>query len=79
MPWVWMLNVSVWGGNFQFNMLVSAYSCADQFLNGRVCLGKLEIGPLKEVVEPEHKRAIIGDTFIHCKDQISKEVLNQNR
>lgn len=53
---------------------ILGYSCVDQFLNGRVCLDKVEIGPLKEVVDPEHKRAIIGDTFIHCKDLISKEV-----
>ncbi|KAI6183691.1 hypothetical protein M3Y97_00516300 [Aphelenchoides bicaudatus] len=34
---------------------VKSYSCVDQFLNGRVCLDKIEIGPLKEVVDPELK------------------------
>jgi hypothetical protein len=42
-------------------------------LNGRVCLDKVEIGPLKDIVDPEQKRMIIGDTFITCKDTISKE------
>jgi GMP synthase PP-ATPase subunit len=46
----------------------------DTFLKAQVCIDKIKTPPLDEVVDPEQKRVIIGDTFINCKDEISYKV-----
>lgn len=47
----------------------------DEFLNGRVNYKGAQTPPLKKALEPEHKRMIIGDTFIRCKDIVMEKVL----
>lgn len=34
------------------------------------------VGPLKKIFDPEHKRQIIGDVFMQCKDLAIQRVIN---
>jgi len=45
-------------------------------LNARIIDKGVETLPLKFVTCPEHKRKIIGDTFIRCKDAAIEKVNN---
>lgn len=60
-----------------FGLNVHRFNCVNEFLDGRIIQNMVETLPLKFVTEPEQKRKIIGDTFIHCKDMaINKLGLN---
>uniref|UniRef100_A0A914DWN0 GMP synthase (glutamine-hydrolyzing) n=1 Tax=Acrobeloides nanus TaxID=290746 RepID=A0A914DWN0_9BILA len=60
---------------------VYRYNYIDKFLNARLELPSsnpeevhVATPPLKFTTLPEHKRMIIGDTFIRCKDIVMKEL-----
>ena len=54
---------------------VKSFNYTDEFLNARVILrDNVETPQLRNVVNPEEKRMIIGDTFIRCKDHIIQRV-----
>ncbi|MBT5023464.1 glutamine-hydrolyzing GMP synthase [Candidatus Woesearchaeota archaeon] len=44
----------------------------NEFYNGKTVDNELEIGPLNQIIEPEQKRKIIGDVFMHVADQAMK-------
>ncbi len=44
------------------------------FYNAKTKINNKEIGPLKEVINPEEKRKIIGDTFINISNKVIKDV-----
>ncbi|TKR64935.1 hypothetical protein L596_025405 [Steinernema carpocapsae] len=47
-------------------MDVHHYTCTDQFMNAKIEDSDGNWVLMTEAVEPEHKRKMIGDTFIHC-------------
>uniref|UniRef100_A0A914N0D3 GMP synthase (glutamine-hydrolyzing) n=1 Tax=Meloidogyne incognita TaxID=6306 RepID=A0A914N0D3_MELIC len=49
-------------------LVVNRFDFLTEFLNARIIDKGVETLPLKFVTCPEHKRKIIGDTFIRCKD-----------
>ncbi len=44
-----------------------------EFYNAKTKIDGREIGPLKEVINPEEKRKIVGDTFMKVSDRVIKE------
>jgi GMP synthase (glutamine-hydrolysing) len=47
---------------------------SEEFYNAKTHIDGKEIGPLKEVINPEEKRKIIGDTFMKISDRLIKEI-----
>jgi len=47
---------------------------SDEFYNGRTVVDGTEVGPLKEMVSPEAKRYIIGDTFMRVAERVVEEL-----
>ncbi|EKX49437.1 hypothetical protein GUITHDRAFT_157428 [Guillardia theta CCMP2712] len=48
--------------------------CADDFAKARTMAKGVEVGPLEETVAPEHKRMIIGDTFMRVTEQAVRKL-----
>ncbi len=53
---------------------ISVYDAAEMFYSGTTIIDGIETPPLYEVVEPEVKRKIIGDTFIKVQDHMAEEL-----
>lgn len=53
---------------------VHVVRAADDFFDGSTTINGETIGPLHETTDPEHKRAIIGDTFISVSEKAIKEL-----
>lgn len=53
---------------------VKHFTFIDEFLNARILNNNLVTAPLKQVLNPEDKRMIIGDTFIKCKDIVLQKL-----
>lgn len=50
---------------------------SDKFFNGTAAYKGEPVGPLRQTTDPEHKRTIIGDTFVHVmKDVVTELNLN---
>lgn len=70
-----MKSLSVLGLN------IHRFNCMDNFLNANMKIPEAMTEdvfitpPLKRTVHPEHKRMIIGDTFIRTKDAIVEKVV----
>ncbi len=53
---------------------VRVFDATDMFLSGTTVIDGVETPPLYEVLEPEVKRKIIGDTFIKVQDRMAEEL-----
>ncbi|GMR37225.1 hypothetical protein PMAYCL1PPCAC_07420, partial [Pristionchus mayeri] len=56
------------------NLKVHHFKCAEQFYKGKVQGRNGEGMTLDQTTEPEAKRQIIGNTFIHVKDDVMEEL-----
>uniref|UniRef100_A0A1I8A6S6 GMP synthase (glutamine-hydrolyzing) n=1 Tax=Steinernema glaseri TaxID=37863 RepID=A0A1I8A6S6_9BILA len=55
-------------------MDVHHYECSNEFMNAEIQSDSGEMVKMYDAVEPEHKRKMIGDTFIRCKDRAVAEL-----
>lgn len=53
----------------KIKMKVEVILAQQEFANATTEIDWVEVGPLKETIDPEHKRKIIGDTFMRITDQ----------
>ncbi|GMT15158.1 hypothetical protein PFISCL1PPCAC_6455 [Pristionchus fissidentatus] len=56
------------------NLKVHHFKCAEQFYKGKVNGRNGDGQTLDQTTEPEAKRQIIGNTFIHVKDDVMEEL-----
>ncbi|KAK0419942.1 hypothetical protein QR680_014420 [Steinernema hermaphroditum] len=55
-------------------MDVHHYECSAEFMNAEIKDDSGKMVKMYDAVEPEHKRKMIGDTFIRCKDRAVDEL-----
>jgi len=56
------------------NIELKIIDASEKFLNGNTKINNIETDKLNNVIDPETKRKIIGDTFIKIKDEIIKDL-----